>query len=410
MTMTTEPVVAERALSQPAVASRRRVALFTSVDSFEAFYGGTFGLDRTAYLTTYRNDFVWEYSEGLRQNGHDVVIYVLSRGPSALHAISPGLGVRFIHLDRWLRAVDPVLWRLRKIRRAAALRDSVSYRAYGRALQAALIDDRIDILYHQEIWTPRFDTIVRHSPIPVVGAEHGAVYEDWMEPAKRASFAAAAQLVCQSLGNLERASTFGGKAELMYNSIDSDFFRPVEAQALRPKTILAVGRLDEGQKRFADLLNALRLLPDYTLTLVGSGPDEARLKKLAVDLRVAERVHFAGFISDRKALRTLYQECGVFVSTSSWEAVALVVLEAMSCEAPVVVTRIPSFEELLTDGEDGLLVPVGAPEQVASAVQRAHADQRELGAKARQTVVAGYSARVLYKRLSDLIETVPVSA
>ena len=104
--------------------------------------------------------------------------------------------------------------------------------------------------------------------------------------------------------------------------------------------------------------------------LVGSGPDEIKLKKAAADLGVAERVHFAGFVSDRKELRRLYQECGVFVSTSRWEAVALVLLEAMSCAAPVVATRIPSFEELITDGDDGLLVPVGAPGDLAQAILR----------------------------------------
>ena len=50
--------------------SLRRVAIFTSCDSFEGFYGGTFGLDRETFLGSYRNDFVWEYSEGLRQCGH----------------------------------------------------------------------------------------------------------------------------------------------------------------------------------------------------------------------------------------------------------------------------------------------------------------------------------------------------
>jgi glycosyltransferase involved in cell wall biosynthesis len=125
---------------------------------------------------------------------------------------------------------------------------------------------------------------------------------------------------------------------------------------------------------------------------------------------LSERVHFAGFISDRNSLRRLYQECGVFVSTSSWEAVALVVLEAMSCGAPVVATRIPSFEELLTDGKDGLLVPVGSPEQVARAICSAYERQKDLGKNARRTVETQYSSRALYGQLSNLLESVKASS
>ncbi len=384
----------------------RSVAIFTSCDSFEGFYGGTFGIDRETYLKTYRNDFVWEYAEGLRGCGHAVFIYILSYGLPELHTISQTLKVRFLRLPYWLRAVDPFLWRLRGLKYGTTLRDRVAYAGYGAGLRAAMNEDQIDVLYHQEIWTPRFDIVVRQTSTPVVGADHGAVFADWLEAAKRRSFKRAARVICQSNPGLERAKNFGGNAVLMQNGVDVDFFFLPDSGQPRTKTVLSVGRLVEEQKRFSDLLRAMQLLPDFTLTLVGSGPDEAKLKKLAADLGLSERVHFAGFVSDRRELRRLYQECGVFVSTSSWEAVALVVLEAMSCGAPVVATRIASFEELLTHSADGLLVPVGAPEEVAKSIRSAHKRQNELGMNARHTVVSRYSSRALYGKLSDLIETV----
>jgi glycosyltransferase involved in cell wall biosynthesis len=387
-----------------------RVAIFTSCDSFEGFYGGTFGLNRETFIATYRNDFVWEYSDGLRASGHEVVIYILSYGPAELRPISNGISVRFLPLPLWLRGVDPFLWRLRGLKHGTQLRDRIAYAGYGDALQKALHEDRIDILYHQEIWTARFDIIVKQTSIPVVGADHGATFMDWQEPAKRQSFKQAAYLVCQSKPGLDRARSFGGNAVEMHNAVDVDFFVPPSPEELRAKTVLAVGRLVEEQKRFSDLLHAMQILPDYTLTLVGSGPDDSRLKNLAANLGLGERVHFAGFISDRNRLRSLYQECGVFVSTSSWEAVALVVLEAMSCGAPVVATRIPSFEELLSDGKDGLLVPVGSPEQVARAICSACEAQKDLGKNARRTVETQYSSRALYGQLSNLLESVKASS
>ncbi len=386
--------------------SLRRVAVFTSCDSFEGFYGGTFGLDRETFLKSYRNDFVWEYSEGLRRCGHEVVIYILSYGPPELREINEGLSVRFIPLPRWLRAVDSFLWRLRGLKYGPSLRDRTAYMAYSEALRDAIAEDRIEILYHQEIWTSRFDVVVEKSDVPVVGADHGAVFQDWMESAKRKSFKRAAGVICQSQTGLERAHSFGADAVLMSNGVDTTFFVPPESPGLRQKTVLAVGRLVEEQKRFSDLLHAMQSLPDFKLILVGSGPDEARLRKLTADLGLSERVRLLGFVSDRNELRRLYQECGVFVSTSNWEAVALVLLEAMSCAAPVVATRIPSFEDLLTDDEDGLLVPVGAPTALAQAILAAYERQERLGANARHTVETRYASGVLYRRLSDLIGSV----
>ncbi len=380
------------------------IAFFLSADSFEGFYGGIFGLTREEFLASYRNDFVWEYADGLRRNGHNVILYILSYGNPELRRLEDGLSVRFLPLPRWLRLVDPFTYRLRKVARLQTWRDRVAYAGYGAAMQAALREDRITVVYHQEIWTARFDVIVDKTPLPVVGAEHGAVYEPWMESAKRRSLPRAAFLTCQSLQALERARLFGGKAELFYNGIDTEVFAPPPAsQPRQAKTILTVGRLVEEQKRFTDLLQAMVLLKDFTLLLVGSGPAEAQLRQTAKQLGVADRVQFLGFISDRQRLRELYQQCSVFVSTSAWEAVALVVLEAMSCEMPVVCTRIPSFEELLTGGTDGLLVPLADPPAVARAVRQAVERTATLGPAARNTVMERYSAKALYERLAALL-------
>ncbi len=385
---------------------KRRIAVFISCDSFEGFYGGTFGLDRKTFLTSYRNDFVWEYAEGLRGQGHVVVIYILSYGSPELVQVGDGLSVRFLALPMWLRIVDAGLYRVRRGRVGRTLRDRVAYVGYAAELRAALLRDAIDILYNQEVWTPRFDIVARVSPIPVVGADHGAVYADWMAAAKRLSVARASRIVCQSTTTADLVRRLGGSPVLMSNAVDTDFFVPPPSRQRRGKSVLAVGRLVEEQKRFSDLLAAMQLLPDFSLVLVGSGPDEARLRKLVLEVGLQTRVSFAGFVSDRTELRRLYQQCGAFVSSSKWEAMALVVLEAMSCGAPVVATRIPSFEDLLTDDVDGLLVSVGAPEQIARAVRAAHARQQEIGDNARATVVARYSSHALYRKLSDLLQAI----
>lgn len=383
----------------------RRIAFFLSVDSFEGFYGGIFGLDRETFLATYRNDFVWEYAQGLMKHGHSIVLYILSYGRPELRAISDRLAVRFVPLPRWVRLADSITYRLEEVPGFRTLRARVAYAGYGSAFQAALSEDAIDVIYHQEIWTPRFDLVARRASIPLVGAEHGAVYESWMEADKRASLRLAASLTCQSREAVERVRSFGGRPELLYNGVDADFFTSGPGATRQENMILTVGRLVEDQKRFADLLRAMLFLPEFKLLIVGSGPDELQLKRLCVELGLEERVTFLGFVKDRGELRRLYRECSVFVSSSAWEAVALVVLEAMSCEMPVVCTRIPSFEELVEDGVDGLLIPIGAPEELAAGVRTAVAQADLLGKKARGTVVSRYSAASLYSRLSQLLES-----
>ena len=385
--------------------NKRRVAFFLSADSFEGFYGGIFGLNRETFLATYRNDFVWEYAEGLRSRGHTILLYILSYGPPELRTISVGLQVRFLPLPKWLRLVDPFTYRMRKIPGFRTLRDHVAFVSYSRAVEGSLREDRIDVLYHQEIWTPRFDFVASRASVPVVGAEHGAVYEAWMAPHKRKSLPCAASVSCQSVETLNLARNFGAQSHLLYNGVDTDFFTPSADTPRNTHQILAVGRLVEEQKRFTDLLHAMLLLPEFTLCLVGSGPDKDRLTRIVDELGLKDRVAFLGFISDRGELRRLYRQSGVFVLSSAWEAVALVVLEAMSCEMPVVCTSLPSIEELLNDEVDGLLVPVGSPEKIGRAVRIAVERAPSLGAQARNKVITQYSSEALYAKLSTLLES-----
>ena len=384
----------------------KRVAMLLSCDSFEKFFGGMFNLDRDSYVQTYRNDFAWSYGEALVQKGHQVFLYVLSYGPAELRLAPGGLQVRFLPLPAWLRAADPVLFRLQQLPGGEMRRDRVAYLGYRRALSTAMAMDAIDLLYVQEVWTPRFLLVLRDAGLPVIGADHGARYDPALNPLRRAVFPHATKLICQTTDNLQNVQALGGNGLLIPNGIDTNFFSPDPAghNGDRPKTILAVGRLTETQKRFSDLIRALVLLPDFHLNIVGSGPDGALLEGLAQELGVRDRVNFLGFVSDRSTLRQLYREASLFVSSSAWEAVALVVLEAMSCGTPVVATRIPSFEVLLDNAKGGLLVPVGKPDHLAAAIQDVYRDRVALGLAARARVEASYAADTLYEQLSQTIE------
>lgn len=379
------------------------VAILLSADSFEKFFGGNFNLDRAGFLASYRNDFAWAYAQGLAALGHAVLIYIFSYGAAALHDVGGGVGVRFLPLPSWLRQADRLLFRLQDIAGFASLRAAAQHAASRHTLLQALSNDKIDLLYVQEFWTARFDRIVRGvTAIPVIGADHGAPHDPRLDGMKRASLRLAARITCQSDENLHRATALGADAVLLTNGVDDGFFTPAP-NGMVPREILAVGRLVEEQKRFSDMMRALLLLPDFQLRIIGSGPDEKSLRTLAARLGVAERIDFVGFVRDREVLRDAYCRCGVYVSASRREAMQLTMLEAMSCGAAVVATRIPSFDRLIQDKVNGRLVAVGDSAGLAEAIMDAYRNRASLGAQARATVQEHHSAGGVYDRLSRLI-------
>src|SRR5581483_2855671 len=211
----------DRAGSQPVSSTtpKKRVAIFISADSFEHFFGGMFGLGREEYLRSYRNDYVWDYGLGLRDEGHEIYIYILSYGGPLIRQVEEHVHVRFLPLPAWLRGVDPVLYRLRRFPRFELLREQVRYLAYGAALQEALQGDRIDLLYHQEIWSSRFAVLTPRVKIPMIGADHGAPRGTAVTDTQRRAFERAAYVTCQSAEGLELAQKAGGRAVLMCNGV-----------------------------------------------------------------------------------------------------------------------------------------------------------------------------------------------
>jgi glycosyltransferase involved in cell wall biosynthesis len=109
--------------------------------------------------------------------------------------------------------------------------------------------------------------------------------------------------------------------------------------------ILAVGRL-KAYKGVDRVLEALTLLPGYTLTVVGEGPALGSLKHQSAALGVADRVRFAGTV-DEATLASLFAHASVEVSMSRQEAFGLTLAEALARRMPVVVSDLPAHREVL---------------------------------------------------------------
>ena len=134
------------------------------------------------------------------------------------------------------------------------------------------------------------------------------------------------------------------------------------------------------------LLRALARVERVRLTVVGDGDARSSFEEEARRYGVAERVTFAGRLSD-EALRVAYQAADVVVSpsTSAAEAFGLVALEAQASGTPVIASRLPGVRTVVRDGETGLLVAPGSAEELAAALERLRDDaalRQSLGRRA----------------------------
>jgi glycosyltransferase involved in cell wall biosynthesis len=117
------------------------------------------------------------------------------------------------------------------------------------------------------------------------------------------------------------------------------------------------------------LPRVLELCPNVHLVVAGEGDDRRRLEEKADYLGIGAAVLFAGFTSEA-TLAELYRRCAVFVMPSRGEGFGLVYLEAMRAARPVVAALGSAAEEIVVDGETGLLVDPDDRERLARTLAR----------------------------------------
>ena len=135
------------------------------------------------------------------------------------------------------------------------------------------------------------------------------------------------------------------------------------------KIILSVNRLHP-QKDLPTLLRAfaevVKLKQSSRLIILGQGPEENKLKKIADKLGIRNTVDFVGF---QQNSFSWMDKADVFVLSSLFEGCPNTLIEAMACETPVVSTDCQSGpREILKDGRLGRLVQVGNHKELASAI------------------------------------------
>ena len=167
--------------------------------------------------------------------------------------------------------------------------------------------------------------------------------------------------------------------------------RPVADRTSKVRnSVVAMGRL-EPQKGFDLLLRAFAACsvthPGLTLTIYGEGSQRSYLEQLRDELGIKELVSMPGIT---RSPRAAMARAELFVLSSRYEGLSLVLLEAMAEGTPVLSTRCPSGpEEIVQDGTNGLLVPKEDVQALAGAMDSLMSDgelRSRLAAVGRTTV------------------------
>lgn len=194
--------------------------------------------------------------------------------------------------------------------------------------------------------------------------------------------------------------------------VDAELFHPIDRQApMKDAYILCVGRLSDPRKNTDLLLEAYAQLPEalrneVRLVLAGSsGPPESFWSR-ADALGVRGRISFVER-PELDALVRLYQDASVLASPSDEEGFGVVVIESMACGVPVISTRSGGPDGIISDGDDGYLVPLNDAAAMSSRLLQLLQDPHhnlQMGVRARQTIERRYDERVAGEAFIDIWE------
>lgn len=206
---------------------------------------------------------------------------------------------------------------------------------------------------------------------------------------------------------VEKRHTPKEKIVMIPNGVDIERFTPQKPATSKSVEILSIGRLEQ-EKNYGALIEAIAALEnsDLHLTLIGKGRQQEALIALAKEKTVSLSV-IPPMPYDK--LTTAYQAADIFVLPSFSEGQPKVLLEAMACGLPCIVTPCAGMKAIITDSETGWVTKGFSASDIAdtlgsllSETKRAH----EVGQRARHEIVKTYNLKRNVDKEIDVLKTV----
>lgn len=286
---------------------------------------------------------------------------------------------------------------------------------------------RFDVLHCHDVYPTGYLAALTRArlKIPIVLTSHGGDVREGnvrlSKPGMRPRFIRAVTSA-DALISIGRFTEDGLRAlqanpariETIPNGVDFEPFqscapRPdeLDAQVVPGEYVLFLGRL-AARKGVDILLQALIRVPANShvqLVIAGSGEEQSAMEQLTERLNLRDRVRFVGRVSGARKIYLLQNALATVMPSRGWEAFPLVVLESFAAGRPVIASRVPGLEDLVTPAA-GLLVAQESPVELAGALSRVFSD-REWAASAgtvAASFAAGYDWKIIARRHLELYE------
>ncbi|KKR22162.1 MAG: Glycosyl transferase group 1 [Candidatus Moranbacteria bacterium GW2011_GWA2_39_41] len=160
---------------------------------------------------------------------------------------------------------------------------------------------------------------------------------------------------------------------IIFNGIDIDNFKPDPSKKSTDKFIITPGASRVTKRKGLDFLikAVAQLLPKYPnifLKVLGDGDEKENLMTMVSEMKLENSVQFVGRVP-RDETAPYYQEASLFVLPSFNEGMSNAMLEALAAGLPIVATKTGGTDELVTEGQNGLVIEMGNVEDLAEKIE-----------------------------------------
>ncbi|MBY9009570.1 MAG: glycosyltransferase family 4 protein [Candidatus Lokiarchaeota archaeon] len=200
---------------------------------------------------------------------------------------------------------------------------------------------------------------------------------------------------------------------VVYNSIDPKIYCPLDnKQDNTKKEILFTGRLvaAKGIKYIIEAIPpVISEYPDVEFKFIGAGNKSPYVNELEKQNISKNNYNFIGYVKETREMVEHYRNADIYLAPTLYENLPIRILEAMGCGAPVIASSVSAIPEIITDGENGLLISPGDSNELTECIIKLLDDpilSKKISQEGRKTVLEKFNWKKNSNKIMNFYEEV----